>query len=160
MRTECHSEGQFFAVRGRGCHHYTRLQKDEALIFILSAQLSKANSSLMCYRCEGKEVRINVNVLRQLMVYALRVAFAVCSCIIVLKEMYFIWTISVSVYLFYLLFLDELLLCSDFFFIWKENRWFMLITKTHSPPEKRNIFTHHKTVKKNSRLWDCCFLAC
>lgn len=77
MRTECHSEGQFFAVRGRGCHHYTRLQKDEALIFILSAQLSKANSSLMCYRCEGKEVRINVNVLRQLMVYALRVAFAI-----------------------------------------------------------------------------------
>lgn len=77
MRTECHSEGQFFAVRGRGCRHYTRLQKDEPLVFILSAQLSKANSSLMCYRCEGKEVRINVNVLRQLTVYAFKVALAI-----------------------------------------------------------------------------------
>lgn len=67
----------------------------------------------MCYRCEGKEVRINVNVLRQLTVYALRVALAISLFLyhcLKINGFYFEYS---SIYFIFLLFffLDELLLC-------------------------------------------------
>ena len=117
MRTECHSEGQFFAVRGHGCRHHTRLQQDKALVFILSAQLTNASSGLMCYRCEGKNVRINVNVLGQLTVHALRVSLAICFFL----YHYFKRSVFYFIYLLLLIFRKSVALFRLFFTL-KENK--------------------------------------